>query len=51
MQYQTCECGERISPNELAAKLLTHWNHQKRCLYSHIGCVSKAILAYDFSKF
>ena len=41
MQYQTCECGERIPPNELPTKLLTHWNHQQNCLYLHIGCVSK----------
>lgn len=41
MQYQTCECGERIPPNELPTKLLTHWNHQQSCLFSHIGCVSK----------
>ena len=41
MQYQTCECGERIPPTELPTKLLSHWNHQQSCLYSHIGCVSK----------
>ena len=41
MQYQICECGERIPPNELPTKLLIHWNHQQSCLYSHIGCVSK----------
>ena len=41
MQYQTCECGERIPANELPTKLLTHWNHQSSCLYSYIGCVSK----------
>lgn len=41
MQYQTCECGERIPANELPTKLLTHWNHQSSCIYSYIGCVSK----------
>ena len=41
MQYQTCECGEQIPPNELPTKILTHWSHQQSCLYSHIGCVSK----------
>lgn len=41
MQYQTCECGERIPANELPTKLLTHWNHHSSCLYSYIGCVSK----------
>ena len=41
MQYQTCECGERILANELPTKLLTHWQHQQQvCLYSYIGCVS-----------
>ena len=50
MQYQTCECGEQISPNELAAKLLTHWNHQQSCLYSYTGCVSNVIFEYVLSK-
>ena len=40
MQYQTCECGERIPANELKQKLLAHWSHQRSCLYSYIGCVS-----------
>ena len=40
MQYQTCECGERIHANELKQKLLAHWPHQRSCLYSYIGCVS-----------
>ena len=46
MQYQTCDCGEQISPNELGIKLLTHWQHQHQtCLYSYIGCVS--ILVFE----
>lgn len=45
MQYQICECGEQIPPNELGTKLLTHWQHQHQtCLYSYIGCVSISIL-------
>lgn len=45
MQYQICECGEQIPPNELGTKLLTHWQHQHQtCLYSYIGCVSVSIL-------
>lgn len=43
MQYQICECGEQILPNELGTKLLAHWQHQQRCLYSYIGCVSRFI--------
>lgn len=45
MQYQICECGEQIPPNELGTKLLTHWQHQHQtCLYSYIGCVSVSVL-------
>ena len=49
MQYQTCECGEQISPNELGTKLLTHWQHQHQtCLYSYIGCVSNSVSGATF---
>lgn len=50
MQYQTCECGEKISPTELATKLLTHMSHQPSCVFSYIGCVSKVTLEYVLSK-
>ena len=50
MQYETCQCGERILANELPTKLLTHWQHQQVCLYSYIGCVSIGIFLKSILK-
>ena len=40
MANQKCECGTEFSSSEVPTKILEHYPHQTRCVFSYIGCVS-----------
>ena len=40
MRVEQCGCGEKFVSSEAHTKLLNHWKHQRKCLFSYIGCVS-----------
>lgn len=38
MASQVCECGVPFPPSELPAKIMEHYLHQTKCIYTYIGC-------------
>ena len=48
MRLEQCSCGEKLLLSEEPNKILHHLKHQKKCLYSYIGCVSYALFFNGF---